>query len=205
MRNSVRSSPTPSARCACAALISSGRSTLPISTMRTPSAVTDGCATTSSSCAASARRRCSRPCASAISAGVGSSSTVPRVPSSTSTVPGGIFSSAPAQPITAGIPIECARIAACEVRVPSSLKSPTTCSRSSCTVSPGPSSLVTTIEGSVICSQSSSSERCIRWRTTRMVTPFRSARRSLRRVLPVAVHRSRTSSALNSNAFSAVR
>ncbi len=96
-------------------------------------------------------------------------------------------------------------MAACEVRVPSSLTSPTMCSRSSCTVRPGPSSLATTTEGWVIVSHSSSVPRCMRCSITRIATPERSASRSFKRGLPVAAHASRTSSALNSNAFSAVR
>ena len=39
-------------------------------------------------------------------------------------MPGGIAASAPTAPITAGMPSECARIAACAVRVPSSLIRP---------------------------------------------------------------------------------
>ena len=205
MRNSVRSRPTPSARCCWAARISSGRSTLPRSTMRTPSVVTAGCSTTSSSCEASSRRRRSRAFASAISGAVGLSRTIPRVPSITTIVPGSMRCIAPATPNTAGMPIECARIAACEVRVPSSLTSPTTCSRSSCTVSPGPSSFATTTEGCVIPSHSSSTPRCMRCSITRITTPERSASRSFSRGLPVAIQVSRISSALNSNAFSAVR
>ena len=38
----------------------------------------------------------------------------------------GMRSSAPGTPMTAGMPSECARIAACDVRVPSSLISPAT-------------------------------------------------------------------------------
>src|SRR2546430_13732066 len=76
-------------------------------------------------------------------------------------------SMAPVTPNTAGIPIEWARIAACDVRVPSSLTSPTTCSRSSCTVSPGESSLATTTDGWLMLSHSSSEPRCMRCSITR--------------------------------------
>ena len=88
--------------------------------------------------------------------------------------------------------------------MPSSLTSAMTCSRSNCTVSPGPISRATRIEGRLIRSRSSS-PRCIRCWIMRIARPFRSARRSLRRALRLAAQRSRTSRTLNSNAFSAVR
>ena len=172
--------------------------------MRWPSVVTAGWSTTSSIWRWSSWRRASRLRASAISSVEGSRSTVPCVPSTTSIVPASMRSTAEGKPITAGIPIEWARIAACDVLVPSSLTSAMTCSRSNCTVRPGPISRATRIDGRLMRSRSAS-PRCIRWLIMRIARPFRSARRSLSRVLRLADHRSRTSSTLNSNAFSAVR
>ena len=89
---------------------------------------------------------------------------MPAWPSRSTIVPLAIWASAPAAPITAGMPSEWARIAACEVRVPSSLTRPTTCSRSSWTVRPGESSwAMTTTCSSMGMDHSSRSERPISW------------------------------------------
>ena len=129
----------------------------------------------------------------------------PVVPSSSSLAPLRIASSAPATPITAGMPREWARMALWEVRVPSSLTRPTTCSRSSCTVSPGESSraTMTTFEPRSLPHQSGPAWPVSRCSTRRWVA-VRSVRRSRSTWLPAPAHISRASSALNSKAVSAL-
>jgi hypothetical protein len=107
--------------------------------------------------------------------------------------------------MTAGMPRECARMAAWDVRVPSSLTRPTTCSRSSCTVRPGDSSRVTTMTcSSGAIAQTSSSVRPRSRCSMRIWMACRSARRSRSRALGELDQRFRTSSALNSYAVSAL-
>ncbi len=100
--------------------------------------------------------------------------------------------------------MECARIAACEVRVPSSQAIASTASRSSWTVNAGVRSRATRITGASgrACSSAGSSTpiRCVR---TRISTSVRSASRSRSIALPVVVHRPRHSSILSWNARSA--
>ena len=111
--------------------------------------------------------------------------------------PSGIRARAPTAPMTAGMPRLWARMAAWAVRVPSSLTSPTTCSRSSCTVSPGESSCATTItcsSGEMV--PSSAALRPIRRLIIRNWMALRSASRSRRRAAPD--QRFLSSSALNS-------
>ena len=194
----MRSSPTPCAPWRTAISISSGRSTLPISRIGRPSGRDAGCSTMPSSSSSSLWRRLTWVWASSSSPRVGSSTMVPAWPSSSTIVPAAIWASAPGAPITAGMPSECARIAACEVRVPSSLTSPTTWSRSSCTVRPGESSWATTID--LLVHRHATTARRRRGpsaaRSIRSWMACRSASRSRSRALPD--HRFRSSSALNS-------
>jgi hypothetical protein len=128
---------------------------------------------------------------------------VPLWPSSSTIIPGGIAAMAPTAPMTAGMPSEWARMAACAVLVPSSLMSPTTCSRSSCTVSPGESSCATTMTcSSAGTDQSSGPTPPISRLIIRSWIAWRSARRSRSRAAPD--QRFRSSSALNSYAVSAL-
>ncbi len=131
--------------------------------------------------------------------------TVPVRPSRRITWPEAIRAIAPGAPITAGMPRECARIAACEVRVPSSLMTPSTWSRSNCTVIPGESSRATMITFSwVWVTQASSASLPERWRSTRIWIAERSESRSRRRWFPAPDQATRSSRALNSKAVSAL-
>ena len=108
-------------------VISSGRSTFPISVMETPSGVTAAGATsrprTPAAPASAAGETFRAPDPLDLAARVGSSRHRPGLPVENSEpVPCLIRSSAPTAPVTAGIPDEWARvIAAWEVLVPSSL------------------------------------------------------------------------------------
>ena len=150
-----------------------------------PSGVTAGAERPASSFNSSRCRRCRRVFAASSSIRVGSRMMTPVRPSSSSIWPSRTRCSAPDTPITAGMPSECARMAAWEVRVPSSLTSPTTCSRSSWTVRPGESSCATTMTcSSRAPDQGSRSEPPISFSTTRRWMAVRSVSRSRSCALP---------------------
>ena len=204
-RNSVRSSPIPSARWRTAWSSSSGRSRLARRTRVRPSRVTAGWSTARARSRSSARRRASLRCAFSISAGWGSTCSVPDHPSSTTISPVVTRSSTSRSPTTAGMPIECARIAAWEVRVPCSHAMASTASRSSCTVSDGVRSRATRITGPSAGASTSGSSTPSSRVSTRISTSVRSISRSRSRVLPLVIHSPRHSIIFSSKARSAAK
>ena len=147
-RNSVRSSPTPSAPISTAveAWPAPPRFAKPRSRCRRASPPARSRARGRRACARPPRRRASAR--RTVCASSGETSTVPASPSSSSGVPSGIASTAPPSPTTAGIPSARARIAAWAVAVPRAVAMAWTSSGSSAAVSRGVSSSATTIPGS---------------------------------------------------------